>query len=112
LQLISEAIMKIKRFIVATHVLVWVLLLVIPYVTTDQVFNLFVPGPGIKYFLLSVALSTVLLIMFYFNYFLLIPKYLLVRKYWLYSLFLLLAIATVLLLSGAILKILKAIIFY
>lgn len=94
--------MKAKRLTIAIHILVWLLLLVIPYVTTDQVFNLFVPDSGIRYFLLSVSLSTVLLIMFYFNYFFLIPKYLLVTKYWLYSLFLLLAIATVFLLSGAI----------
>ncbi len=94
--------MKVNRFTIAMHALVWVLLLVIPYVSTDQVFNLFVPGSGIKYLLLSIALSTVLIIIFYFNYFFLIPKYLLAKKYWLYFLFLLLAIATVLLLSGAI----------
>lgn len=94
--------MKYKPFTIAIHGLVWVLLLVIPYVSTDQAFNLFVPESGIRYLLLSVALSTVWLIMFYFNYFFLIPKYLLVKKYWLYFLFLLLAIATVFLLSSAI----------
>lgn len=94
--------MKYKPFTIAIHGLVWVLVLVIPYVSTDQAFNLFVPESGIRYLLLSVALSTVWLIMFYFNYFFLIPKYLLVKKYWLYFLFLLLAIATVFLLSSAI----------
>jgi sensor histidine kinase YesM len=93
--------MKVKPLTIAIHALVWVLLLVIPYVSTDQVFNLFVPGSRIQYLLLSIALSTVLIIIFYFNYFFLIPKYLLVKKYWLYSLFLLLAIATVFLISGA-----------
>ena len=52
--------MKVKPFTIAIHALVWVLLLVIPYVSTDQVFNLFVPGSDIKYLLLSVALSAVL----------------------------------------------------
>ena len=94
--------MKVKRLTIAIHALVWILLLVIPYISTDQVFNLFVPESGIKYLLLSIALSTVLIIIFYFNYFFLIPKYLLAKKYWLYVLFLLLAIATVFLLSGAI----------
>jgi len=94
--------MNVKPFAIAIHALVWVLLLVIPYVSTDQVFNLFVPESGTKYLLLSVALSAVLLIIFYFNYFFLIPKYLLAKKYWLYFLFLLLAIAAVFLFSGAI----------
>jgi sensor histidine kinase YesM len=94
--------MKVKPFNIAIHALVWVLLLVIPYVSTDQVFNLFVPGSGIKYLLHSIGLSTILIAMFYFNYFFLIPKYLLAKKYWLYFLFLLLAIAAVVLLSGAI----------
>jgi len=93
--------MKVKSLTIATHALVWVLLLVIPYISTDQVFNLFVPGSGIKYLLLSVGLSTVLIIVFYFNYFFLIPRYLLAKKYWLYFLLLFLAIAAAFLLSGA-----------
>ncbi len=93
--------MKIKPFTIALHVLIWVLLLVIPYVSTDQVFNLFVPGSGIQYLLLSLALSTALIIIFYFNYFFLIPRYLLTKKYWLYFLFLLLAIAAVFILASA-----------
>lgn len=99
---IFEVFMKVKRFTVATHALVCVLLLVIPYVTTDQVFNAYVPGIDIKYLLHCVILSTVLIIIFYFNYVFLIPKYLLAKKYWLYFSLLLLAIAAVLLLSGLI----------
>lgn len=94
--------MKVKPFTVAMHVLVWVLLLVIPYVSTDQVFNSLDPASDIKYLLLCLVLSTVLVVTFYFNYFFLIPKYLLVKKYWPYFFFLLLAIATVLALSGII----------
>ena len=94
--------MKVKSFSIVVHALVWVLLLVIPYLSTDQVFDLFVPGSGKKYLLLSVALSTVLIVIFYFNYFVLIPRYLLAKKYWFYFLFLLMAITTMFLLSGAI----------
>ena len=92
--------MKGKSFTIAIHTLVWVFLLVIPYVTTDQVFNSLDPTSDIKYLLLCFVLSTVLIIIFYFNYFFLIPKYLLTNKYWLYFSFLLLAIATVFLFSG------------
>jgi sensor histidine kinase YesM len=94
--------MKVKPFTIAMHALVWVLLLVIPYVSTDQVFNSLDPASDIKYLLLCLVLSTVLIVTFYFNYFFLIPRYLLVKKYWLYFFFLLLAIATVLVLCGVI----------
>ncbi|NII29471.1 histidine kinase [Pseudoflavitalea sp. X16] len=94
--------MKLKPFTIAMHALVWVLLLVIPYVTTDQVFNSLDPASDTKYLLLCFVLSSVLLIIFYFNYFFLIPKFLLTKKYWLYFSSLLLAIASVLLLSGVI----------
>jgi len=93
--------MKIERFTIAIHVLVWLLLLVIPYVSTDQVFNALDPASGVKYLLLSVAVSAVLLTTFYFNYLLLIPKFLLAGKYWLYVLLLVLTIAIVLFLSFA-----------
>lgn len=92
--------MKIKRFTIVTHTLVWVLLLVVPYVSTDQVFNALAPSADNKYLLLCLALSTVLIAIFYFNYFFLIPKYLLAKKYWSYFSFLLLAIVAVFLLAG------------
>ena len=85
--------MKVKSFTIAIHALIWVLLLVIPYATTDQVFSLLDPASDIKYLLLCLALSTVLIVIFYFNYFCLIPKYLLAKRYWLYSILLLLSIA-------------------
>ena len=84
------------------HALVWVLLLVIPYASTDQVFNAFDPAYDTKYLLLCVVLSSVLITIFYFNYLFLIPKYLLTKKYWLYFSFLLLAIAVVFFLFGVI----------
>ncbi len=94
--------MKVKPFTIAIHALVWVSLLIIPYAPTDQVFNSLDPAYDIKYLLLCVVLSTVLIIIFYFNYLFLIPKYLLAKKYWLYFSFLLLAITTVFLLFGVI----------
>ncbi|SFE60676.1 Histidine kinase [Chitinophaga sp. CF118] len=94
--------MRIRRFTIATHTLVWVMLLVIPYVSTDQVFNALDPSSDNKYLLLCLALSAVLIIIFYFNYFFLIPKYLLAEKYWFYFSSLLLAIILVFLLSGVI----------
>lgn len=94
--------MKVTRFTIATHTLVWVLLLVIPYVSTDQVFTTLDPSSDEKYLLFCLALSAVLIATFYFNYLFLIPKYLLAKKYWFYFSFLLLAIVIVFLLSGAI----------
>ncbi len=93
--------MKTKRITLAIHALVWVLLLVIPYVSTDQVFSTLDPASDMRYLFQCLALSAVLLITFYFNYYFLIPKYLLAKKYWLYFLFLLFAIAMTFLLSGA-----------
>ena len=94
--------MEVKRFTVAIHVLVWILLLVIPYVSTDQVFNTLDAASDGKYLLLCFTLSAVLIITWYFNYLFLIPRYLLAKKYWFYILFLLLTIAIVLALSGLI----------
>jgi len=87
--------MKAKRLTIAIHILVWLLLLVIPYISTDQVFNLLDPASDVKYLLLCLTLSSLLLITFYFNYFFLIPKFLFAKKGWLYFLVLLLTIAVV-----------------
>lgn len=84
--------MKVTRVAVAMHALVWVLLLVIPYVPTDQVFNALDPSSDRKYLLLCLTLSSLLLIIFYINYFLLMPRYLLAKRYWAYFSGLLLAI--------------------
>lgn len=94
--------MKVKPFTIAIHAIVWVCLLIIPYASTDQVFNSLNPSYDIKYLLLCVVLSSVLIIIFYFNYLFLIPKYLLTKKYWLYFSLLLLVIAVVFVLTGII----------
>lgn len=92
--------MKVKPFVFATHLLVWLLLLVIPYVSTDQIFHALDPASDGRYLLLSLALSSVLIIIFYFNYLFLIPRYLLTKKYWIYFFTFLITIIVVFLLSG------------
>src|SRR5262245_53318316 len=94
--------MKLNWFNIAIHALAWVLLLVIPYISTDQVFRALDPALDIKYLLLCITVSAVLIATFYFNYLFLIPRYLLPKKYWTYFSFLLLAIATVVVLTGLI----------
>jgi sensor histidine kinase YesM len=91
--------MKVKRFSIATHALVWVLLLVIPYISTDQVFRFLDPAADIKYLLHCITLSAVLISTFYFNYLFLIPRFLFTKRYWIYFSCLLIAIAGVILLS-------------
>lgn len=92
--------MKVTRLTIGIHILVWLLLLVIPYISTDQVFDFFMPGYATEYLLLSVSLSAFLILSFYLNYFILIPKFLLPKKYWSYFLILLLAIIIVIALAG------------
>lgn len=94
--------MKVTRFKIAIHVLVWVLLLIVPYGSTDQVFRTLEPASDLKYLLLCLLLSTTLLGTFYINYLYLVPKYLLTEKYIHYFSFLGSAILVVLSVSGGI----------
>ncbi len=93
--------MQVKPFTIAIHALVWGLLLIVLYASTDQVFESLDSPSDIKYLLFCLILSAVLIATFYFNYFILIPKYLLTKKYWFYFSFLLLTIAAVIFLSIA-----------
>jgi sensor histidine kinase YesM len=66
------------------HVIVWVLLLLVPFSSTYEVMHSF-HGEGIKFSILPILVVSSLLIgLFYLNYFLLIPRFLLPRKYFLY----------------------------
>lgn len=94
--------METKRLTLIAHTLIWLLLLVIPYVSTDQVFTLLDPAADMRYLLVCLALSSVLLITFYFNYFFLVPRYLFGKRGWLYFLFLLGIIVLVFLLVSII----------
>jgi len=93
--------MKVKSLNIAIHILVWLLLLVIPYVSTDQVFSSLDPATDMKYLLQCLALSAILITTFYFNYYFLIPKFLLKEKYWIYFSFLLLTVVMTFVFSGA-----------
>lgn len=94
--------MKAKRLTIAIHILVWLLLLVLPYISTDQVFHSLDSASDLRYLLLCISLSTILLTTFYINYFFLIPKFLFTKKGWLYFAVLSLMITTVFLSIGAI----------
>ncbi|MFV0398774.1 MAG: sensor histidine kinase [Bacteroidales bacterium] len=94
--------MKVKRLTIAIHSIVWLLLLVIPYISTDQVFSTLDSTSDLKYLLQCFVLSCVLLITFYFNYFFLIPKYLFVKNRWFYFFVLLLMITVVFLILAVI----------
>jgi len=87
--------MRVKSFTIAAHVLIWLLLFVIPYVSTDQVFNSMGSAIDMGYLSLCASLSGLLIIVFYINYFILIPRYLLLKRYWLYFTFLAIAIFAV-----------------
>jgi sensor histidine kinase YesM len=92
--------MKIKRIKIALHTIIWVMLLLIPYASTDQIFSMFDAASNFKYLLICLALSAFLISIFYFNYLYLIPKYFITKKYLLYIFFLLLAISTIIIPAG------------
>jgi sensor histidine kinase YesM len=92
--------MRVNSWSIAAHGLIWVLLFIIPYVSTDQVFNSLDPTAGEEYLTLCITLSTLLLAVFYVNLYLLIPTYLLKRKYWQYFTWLFFAVATVVIFSA------------
>ena len=73
--------MKNKVTTVSVHVLAWVLLLLVPYFSTYQVLKSFSMNANQISFLPILVISTVLIVMFYINYFVFIPKYLLTKKY-------------------------------
>lgn len=75
--------MKFTVFSILYHILVWIFLLIIPYITTDQVFNN-LDNINSSYLQLSLSISSVLMLTFYLNYLVLIPRILLTKKYWLY----------------------------
>jgi hypothetical protein len=86
--------MKIKaRFTtVAIHLLAWMLLLAVPVLSTRQVINSIAGDHNNISFLPIVVLSLTLIALFYLNYFILLPRFLLKKKYGLYVLALLVSI--------------------
>ncbi|TND07878.1 MAG: hypothetical protein FD123_2868 [Bacteroidetes bacterium] len=92
--------MKNRFATISIHIIAWALLLLVPFLSTHQVFKSIVPSSDTIPVTPVFALSAVLIAIFYFNYFFLIPKYLLTKKYWFYFSLLSLAILAAFLLPG------------
>ena len=89
-----------KRFVtISIHVIAWGLLLMVPFLSTHQVIKSFAPTDNIS-LIPIIFLSLFLIVIFYFNYFVLIPKFLLLKKYLLYLITLVLSIVSAFVLSG------------
>jgi LytS/YehU family sensor histidine kinase len=84
---------------ISIHIVVWVLLLMVPFLSTSQVIKSFALTDG-NALVPIIILSLFLISIFYFNYFVLIPKFLLLKKYMLYVITLVLSIVTAFVLSG------------
>ncbi|HAN18205.1 MAG: hypothetical protein A2X13_07525 [Bacteroidetes bacterium GWC2_33_15] len=97
--------MKMKNlfFTFSIHVIAWGLLLMIPFFSTYQVIKSFAPTDTIS-LVPIVILGLFLIVIFYFNYFVLIPKFLLLKKYLLYVIMLVLSIVIAFILSGVFLN--------
>jgi len=92
-------IMKNFFITISIHVIAWGLLLMVPFMSTYQVIKSFAPSENIS--LVPIIISSLfLIVIFYFNYFVLIPKFLLLKKYLFYVITLVLSIVTAFVLSG------------
>ncbi|UII29590.1 sensor histidine kinase [Fulvivirga ulvae] len=94
--------MKNSLLTIKIHIIGWCLLLLVPYLLTRQVYQSIAPVPAEISRIPLLVLSAVLITIFYFNYFLLIPRYLFKKKYWQYFSLLLLAILATFLFSGVV----------
>jgi sensor histidine kinase YesM len=95
--------MKNLFITISIHVIAWGLLLMVPFLSAYQVMKSFTPTDTIS-FIPIVILSLFLIVIFYFNYFVLIPKFLLLKKYLLYIITLVLSIVTAFVLSNIFFK--------
>ena len=86
---------------ISIHVIAWLLLLIVPFLSTYQVIRSFTPVADIT-FVPIIALDIILISIFYLNYFVLIPKYLLSKKYFLYGTIFLFCIGVAFALSSTI----------
>jgi sensor histidine kinase YesM len=83
------------------HVIAWGLLLMVPFMSTYQVIKSFGLADNISSLVPISILSLFLIVIFYFNYFVLIPKFLLLKKYLIYIITLVLSIVIAFVLSVA-----------
>jgi len=93
-------IMKKLFITISIHIIAWGLLLMVPFLSTHQVVKSFTHTTDDISLVPVVILSLFLIVIFYFNYFVLIPKFLLSKKYLLYISMLVLSIATAFVLSN------------
>lgn len=93
-------IMKNKFVTISIHIIAWSLLLMVPFISSYQVVKSFVPSKDTISLVPIITLSFIYIVIFYFNYFVLIPRYLLLKKYLLYAGMLLLSIVVAFVLSG------------
>lgn len=95
--------MKNLLITISIHVIAWGFILIIPFFSTYQVIKSFAPTENITLAPI-IPLSLFLIAIFYFNYFVLIPKFLLVKKYLLYISTLVFSIVTAFVLSSVFLN--------
>lgn len=91
--------MKNLFITISIHVIAWGFLLMVPFFSTYQVIKSLAPTANISLFPIIIS-SLFLTVIFYFNYFVLIPKFLLLKKYLLYVITLVLSIVTAFVLLG------------
>jgi sensor histidine kinase YesM len=77
---------------ISIHVIGWCLLLLIPYITTYQHMRSYVPNMTGSSFLPIIIVCVINIVIFYINYFFLIPKFLFGKKYTNYTFLLLLCL--------------------
>jgi len=83
---------------ISIHIIAWGLLLMVPFLSGYQVIKSFIPTGNISFVPIIIS-SLFLIVIFYFNYFILIPRFLLVKKYLLYAITLVLSIVAAFVLS-------------
>jgi sensor histidine kinase YesM len=79
--------MRLKLATLSIHIVGWCLLLLMPYVTTYEHVRSFAPGTTGISFLPIMLMGIINIVIFYFNYFYLIPKFLFTKKYLYYAVF-------------------------
>jgi len=90
--------MKSFFITISIHIIAWGLLLMVLFMSTYQVIKSIAPTENIS--LVPIIISSLfLIVIFYFNYFILIPRFLLLKKYLLYAITLVLSIAAAFVLS-------------
>jgi sensor histidine kinase YesM len=77
--------MKSNLTTISIHIIGWLLLLLMPYITTYQHIKSFAPNMTGISFLPLLFVSAINIVIFYVNYFYLIPRFLFAKKYLEYS---------------------------